>query len=105
MTSVRHLTVTIPADLALSDFGHHIIHFARIDHRRIEAGVTTDAVVHDYLTTFFTCSRRLTLCSRYPHGYVLHAIHALEGVLASYVLMGYMAVVAGGIARMARMEP
>ena len=105
MTAVRHLTVTIPANLALADFSHHIIHFARIDHRRIEAGMAADAVVHDHLTALFASTRRLAFRASYPHGNVLHAIHALEGILASYVLMGYMAVIAGGIARMARMEP
>lgn len=101
MTAVRHLTVTIPANLALADFCHHIINFARIDHGRIETGMATDAVVHDHLTALLAGTRRLAFRASDPHGNVLHAIHALEGILASYVLMGYMAVIAGGIARMA----
>ena len=57
MTAVRHLTVTIPANLALADFGHHIIHFARIDHGRIEVGMAADAVVHDHLTALLASTR------------------------------------------------
>lgn len=57
MTAVRHLTMAIPADLALADFGHHVIHFARIDHGRVEARVAADTVVHDHLAALFAGTR------------------------------------------------
>lgn len=105
LAAMRYLSVTVPADLALAYLGHHVINLAGVDHCGVQFGVTTDTVVHNHLTTLFTGPRRLSFVARYPHGNVFHAVYALEGILACHILVRHMAVVASGIACMARVEP
>lgn len=100
-----HLSVTIPAGLALPHLCHHVIHLAGIHHGGVETGMTADAIVHDYLTALFSGTWSLAFCMRHPHGHMLHSVHALESILASYVLVWHVAVITSGITRMAGVEP
>ncbi len=97
--------MAIPADLAFSDSSHHVVHLARVDECGIKVSVATDAVVHDDLVGSFAWTWCLTFAVSDKLGYVVQTVSSLEEVLASDVLVRYMAVVAGSIASMARMVP
>ena len=102
---MRYIAVTIPADFAFAYSRHHVIDLASIDQCGVEVGVTTNAIVHDDLVSSLTGTWSLTFAVSNKLGNMIEAISSLEEVLAYNVLVRYMTVVAGGITRMARMEP
>ena len=59
LPAVRDIPVAVPASLALAFFCHFEIHLSQLHHFGGELGVTSDAVIHDNLSTGILCRRNL----------------------------------------------
>ena len=94
--AVRDVPVTVPAGFSLTVLCHLEIHLAQLDHFRGEFRVAADAVVHNDLGAGILGGWHLRFAEGEEGGCVLHAVEPLEGILARYVLVGDVAVVAGG---------
>ena len=97
--------MTVPAGLSLAFLSHHVVNLTGLHHLGVQLCMTTDTVVHDNLCTLFLSLRSLSLAMGEEHCYVLHAVCALEEILAGDVLVRHMTVVASSIATMGRVLP
>lgn len=88
-----------------SSLGLHIVNAAGLDKLGVELFVTAYAVVHDHLGTGILGHDGLPLGVGHEVGHMLHAVHALEGIVTDDVAVGYVTVVARGVTAMARMAP
>ena len=102
---MRNIPVAIPTCLALPSLRHHVVDTTRLDKFLVQLRMTTDAIIHNDLCAAILSHDRLTLTACHEICHVLHAIHALEGVMRHDVAIRDVTVVAGHIPCMGRTAP
>ena len=104
-SAMGHLPVAVPTDFSFTDGRHHVIDLAGVDKCRVEVGVAADTVVHDHLIGCLAGPWCLTFAVGDELGHMVEAVGRLEEILSSHVFVWHMAIVTGGVARMAGMVP
>ena len=100
-----HISVAVPTGLSSITLDVHVGDASRIDEFSIEGGMTSHAVLHDYLSALIDGTYGLSLLARDKLVNVVHTVFALEVVLPKDVVVRYVTVITRGIAGMRSMHP
>ena len=100
-----HVSVAIPAGLAISSLGHHVVDAACFHKLLIQLRVVANAVVHNHFGAAFLSRDGLPLAVGHKVSHMLHAIHAFKQILVGDIVMWHMAIIALGIATMRTVNP
>ena len=100
-----HISVAVPTGLSSITLDVHVGDAPRIDEFSIEGGMTSHAVLHDYLCALIDGTYGLSLLARDKLVNVVHTVFALEVVLPKDVVVRYVTVITRGIAGMRSVHP
>ena len=100
-----HISVAVPTGLSSITLDVHVGDASRIDEFSIEGGMTSHAVLHDYLSALIDGTYGLSLLARDKLVNVVHAVFAFEEILPKDIVVRHVAVVARGVAGVRSMHP